>query len=312
MTGRVIVFVGAPTATELLDTWSPHEDASGQAKDATPSNGGPRWRRLDIPDKVRFPEASPLEEVRFLSSSFPETQLHAEETRWTPHTPLETYIEQSFAIFEDEGPQLDVGERSHTILQADTQPIDTSMVLTLTPMPAYTFDIRIPDLEDLPSQKMIAQGTYKHHEFSILVAIIDIGQTAVVRTKKGEDLEIARLVVGDPTVSALEVSLWGWTAEWAKEFRRQDIILFEGLGLQSFENRVSASTRRNRTRCSLLYRTQRLHREDDQWRPNLAGHDEQTKRVRELRDWVLRFVHVGGHQHESNTSFVPEESQMLP
>ncbi|BFZ61076.1 hypothetical protein YB2330_002134 [Saitoella coloradoensis] len=291
MTGRVIVFVGAPTATQLIETWSPHEDASGQAKDATPSNGAPRWRRLDIPDKVRFPETSPLEEVRFLPSSFPETQLHAEETRRTPHTPFETYIEQSFAIFEDEGPQLDVGERSS--LQADTQPIDTSMVLTLTPMPAYTFDIRIPDLEDLPSQKMVAPGTYKHHDFSILVAIIDIGQTAVIRTKKGKDLEIARLVVGDPTVSALEVSLWGWTAEWAKEFRRQDIILFDGLGLQSFNNR-------------------RLHREDDQWRPSLAGNDEQTKRVRELRDWVLRFVHVGGDQHESNTSFVPKESQMLP
>jgi hypothetical protein len=59
------------------------------------------------------------------------------------------------------------------------------------------------------------------------------------------------------------------------------------LGLSEFRGVVSAATRR-KSRVTMLYRCQRLTREDDAMRPRLDLEDQQTRIVRRLRDWVLR------------------------
>jgi hypothetical protein len=59
------------------------------------------------------------------------------------------------------------------------------------------------------------------------------------------------------------------------------------IGLSEFRGTVSAATRR-KSRVTILYRCQRLSREDDAMRPRLDLEDQQTRMVRRLRDWILR------------------------
>src|SRR2546423_2353116 len=59
------------------------------------------------------------------------------------------------------------------------------------------------------------------------------------------------------------------------------------LGLSEFRGTVTASTRR-KSRLTILYRSHRLSRGDDPFRPRLDLQDQQTVFVRRLRDCVVR------------------------
>jgi len=64
------------------------------------------------------------------------------------------------------------------------------------------------------------------------------------------------------------------------------VIAYSDLALLEFKGVVSAGTRR-RSQTTILYRCDRLGKEDDVLRPRLDLEDQQTRLVRKLRNWIV-------------------------
>lgn len=192
-------------------------------------------------------------------SIIPETQEAAVEDQ-----EIGNEFDPSLAVYEE-----DLGEESQQ---------------GLTPMEVIKFDVaRVSELEDVASPTRKAQ-------VSLLVAILEISDAKIVKTKLDHrEVALVNLKVGDATKIPFQVSVFGENTSWLHNLRVMDIVLLENLGLSEYRGVVSAVTRKS-SKCNLVYRTNRLGHQDNQWRPPLHYRDEATRKVGEIRDWLLTFV----------------------
>ena len=277
---RRIVFLGAPSAKDALKTWKQHarpqnEDLSYLRPfeiDPLQRTTGAAWRRLTDP-------------VDSLSQELAETTVESSLL------PEDLYLERSLRIFTDEYD--DDGDDDE--MDFDYSELSISQVATPF-LTGYDFDINeITELEDIPEPNIVAKTLQR--KYSIIVAVTEISAHHQVTTKYGNSISLVKLIVADQTKANLEIACWANMALLAQNIRTNDIVYFRGtphfeftnadLGLTEFRGVVSAGTRR-RTRAIILYRCQRLGREDDVLRPRLDLEDQQTRFVRRLKDWVAR------------------------
>jgi hypothetical protein len=277
---RMIVFLGAPTAKDIINTWT----SSGLPRDDDASNlplfkvdpqhntTGVAWRRLPDP-------------VESLSQELAETSMES-------HLVENPLLERSLRIYtndinNDDDMDVEAADNSELSISSLYSPFLTG----------YDFDVNeITELEDLPSANIVAHSL--HRNYSLIVAITEISPCQHVITKFGKSIPLVKLIVADQTRTNFEVACWDAMANLTQSIRKDDIIFFRGvfpenritnvdLGLTEFRGVVSAGTRR-RSRTTVLYRCRRLGREDDVLRPRLDLEDQQTRMVRKLRDWVMR------------------------
>ena len=276
----MIVFLGAPSARDVLKTWKGHtlppiENESSLRPfqiDPLQSTTGAAWRRLTDP-------------VDSLSQELAETTVESSQLQ------EDLFLERSLQIFTDDYDDDDDDDGM------DFEYSELSVSQVSTPfLTGYDFDINeITELEDLPEANIV--GKTLQRKYSIIVAITEISPCQQVITKYGNSISLVKLIVADQTKANLEIACWDNMALLAQNMRTNDIVYFRGisyfeftnadLGLTEFRGVISAGTRR-RTRAIILYRCQRLGREDDALRPRLDLEDQQTRLVKRLRDWVVR------------------------
>jgi hypothetical protein len=279
MGSRMIVFLGAPTAKDIISTWDepplPQDDDTSNLPpfkvDPQQITTGVTWRRLADP-------------VESLSQELAGTSMES-------HLLEDPLLERSLRIYTN-----DINDDEDD-MEVDASENSESTSIYTPFLTGYDFDVNeITELEDLPPANVVARNL--HRNYSIIVAITAILPCQHVTTKFGKSIALVKLTVADQTRANLEIACWDAMAGLTQSMRKDDIIFFRGifqdqrlanvdLGLTEFRGVVSAGTRR-RSRATALYRCRRLGRDDDGLRPRLDLEDQQTRMVRKLRDWIVR------------------------
>lgn len=170
----------------------------------------------------------------------------------------------------------------------------------------------LSDLEDIPDAAYLSSIQPQTMTVNLIVGIISISAPRGIKTRRGVDVDIVEILVGDETKSGFGINCWLPSTVHVNDegsaehnlrgilggLRPQDIVLLRNVALSSFRGKVyGQSLRKGMTTAHLLFRN-RIDRHDaggcytvedleaqQQVHPQIA----KTKRVRE---WVLRFVGV--------------------
>lgn len=209
---RMIVFLGAPTAKDILKTWdkpalSQNDDTSDLPPfmlDPQNKTSGVAWRRLADP-------------VDSLSQELAETSME-------PHLIEDPLIERSLRIYntdtKDGEDDMDISET------AENSELSISSVYTPF-LTGYDFDVNeITELEDLPSANVVAHNLNRN--YSIIVALTDMTPCQHVTTKFGKSISLVKLMVADQTRTNLEIACWDAMASLTQSMRKDDIVYFRG------------------------------------------------------------------------------------
>jgi hypothetical protein len=207
---RTIVFLGAPTANEAMETWTgepvpPIEDIASLSPfkiDPQQSTKGVAWRHL----------ADPADPVDSLSQEFADLQTRTLD---------DIFLEQSLRVYD-----ADVDDYED---EMDPDPADYSEIsLSQVPTPfltGYDFDVNeTTELEDLPA---VTAHNFRQN-YSVVVVIQEISPVQMITTKYGKTIPLVKLIVADQTISTFEVACWENLATLTQSMRRNDIIHFRG------------------------------------------------------------------------------------
>ena len=159
-----------------------------------------------------------------------------------------------------------------------------------TQLPTFNFDMsNVLDLEDLDDQSLVDKNS-RAISYSILCAVLSISPAKDIVTRAGNQTQVVILTVGDHTRGRFELAVWASHAQYVQKFlRRLDVILCHDIALSTFKGILGGTSRANRSRFTVLYRTDRQSRHDDQLRPLLLD-DLQSLRVKRVRDWALAWI----------------------
>jgi len=207
----MIVFLGAPSARDVLKTWKGHkfpqdEDISSLRPfeiDPLQRTPGAAWRRLTDPQDSLFQE---LAKSTVESSRLPDL-----------------FLERSLEIFTNEYYNDD---NDDDIMDFEYSDLSISQVSTPF-LTTYDFDVNeITELEDLPEPDIVAKTLQRR--YSIIVAITDMSPYQYVTTKYGNAISFVKLIVADQSKANLEIACWENMARAAQNMRINDIIYFRG------------------------------------------------------------------------------------
>jgi len=166
-------------------------------------------------------------------------------------------------------------------------------------LPSFNLS-NLTDLEDI---------TPSMSEVSLIIALLQKPRLQrIVRRTDRRPCMLARLQVGDQTLSSFKVEVWGTGHAWMEDIRVHDILLLERLSVKSYDGKVYARVRNRKSSCRILYRTDRFDRADDCLRPSLYGMDEQTRKVRDLRDWITRVY--GAFSSPDSDTHLPQDTPL--
>jgi hypothetical protein len=215
---KTIVFLGAPTAQEAMQSWQasplpapplpPYNSTALRPFEIDPLHrtSGVTWRRLADP-------------VDSLSQELADTTM---ETR----SPEDLFLERSLQVYDNDFPASSSSE-----MEIDAYPSEYSAAADLSIsspyfLTGYDFDVNeIIELDELPS---CAQRISPQTSVSIIVAIKEIGQNQVVTTKYNKSIHLVKLVVQDQTRQGFEIACWDMMATLTQSLRVNDIVHFRG------------------------------------------------------------------------------------
>ncbi|CAD6439885.1 290565d5-407b-4ee8-b4bb-cc992fbc1943 [Sclerotinia trifoliorum] len=161
----------------------------------------------------------------------------------------------------------------------------------------------VTNLKDMPHAQYLSSIHPQTMTVNLIVGIISISEPRAIATRKGGEVSLVEILVGDETKSGFSINFWlsGKGKEDVKEIlgnlRVQDIVLMKHVALGSFRGKVHGqSLRRDLTKVWLMYR-EKIDRSDMggcYGKRDLEGKeiDVQLGKVRRVRDWVVRFVGV--------------------
>jgi hypothetical protein len=203
---RTVVFLGAPTAKEAMDTWK----------------GDPIPQTDDISSLPPFqidPQQS--NEIAWRHLTDPVDSLSQEFADLQTRTLDDIFLERSLRVYD-----ADVGENES---EMDLDPVvysEVSISQIASPfLTGYDFDVNeITELEDLPT---VSAHNFRQN-YSIVVAVQDISPVQIITTKYGKSIPLVKLIVADQTVSNFEIACWEAMATVTQSMRINDIIHFRG------------------------------------------------------------------------------------
>ncbi|APA07904.1 hypothetical protein sscle_03g026740 [Sclerotinia sclerotiorum 1980 UF-70] len=161
----------------------------------------------------------------------------------------------------------------------------------------------VTNLKDLPHAQYLSSIHPQTMTINLIVGIISISEPKAIATRKGGEVSLVEILVGDDTKSGFSINFWlsGKGKEDVKEIlanlRVQDIVLVKNVALGSFRGKVHGqSLRKDMTKIWLLYR-EKIDRSDVggcYGKRELEGRemDVQLGKVKRVRDWVVCFVGV--------------------
>ena len=170
---------------------------------------------------------------------------------------------------------------------------------------------QLSDLKDMPNAAYLQSITPQTMTVNLVVGIISISQPRTIRTRKGGRLiELVEVLVGDDTKAGFGVNIWlppsqesdvsvlqdGDLRTQTLQLRPQDVVLAKTVALSSFRGKVyGQSLRRGMTTLDLLYRnvvdgydTRGAYHAAELEKS--AINEPQVRKVRDVKDWVMRFV----------------------
>ncbi|KAJ8064803.1 hypothetical protein OCU04_007113 [Sclerotinia nivalis] len=161
----------------------------------------------------------------------------------------------------------------------------------------------LTNLKDMPHAQYLSSIHPQTMTVNLIVGIISISEPRAIATRRGGDVSLVEILVGDETKSGFSINFWlsGKGKEEVKEvlenLRVQDIVLMKNVALGSFRGKVHGqSLRKDMTKAWLMYR-EKIDRNDVggcYGKRDLEGKelDMQLTKVKRVRDWVVSFVGV--------------------
>ncbi|QSZ35602.1 hypothetical protein DSL72_008472 [Monilinia vaccinii-corymbosi] len=158
-------------------------------------------------------------------------------------------------------------------------------------------------LKDVPHAQYLSSIVPQTMTVNLIVGIISIAEPRAIDTRRGGEVALVEMLVGDETKSGFSINFWlsGRGKEGVRrsleDLRVQDVVLVRNVALGSFNGKVHGqSLRKDMTRFCLLYR-EKIDRKDVggcYGKRDLEGEelDGQLAKVRRVRSWVEGFVGV--------------------
>jgi hypothetical protein len=238
---------------------------------------------------------------------------------------LSQFYQQSYAIHEDTAVSADTGT---SVYSNETSSFGSYVE---SPLTSFTRAKDVPAAGHLTSLKDIPNAIYLNSihpqtmTVNLIIGIISIPPPRSIKTRRGADVELIEVLVGDETKSGFGINFWLSASSRSVEgdmksvlsgIRPQDVVLMRNVALSSFRGKVyGQSLMKEMTKVHLLYRT-RIDKTDIGGcynRTDLAAETlhTQVEKTRRVREWVLRFVGTGPRT-ERNGRAVEAAREVLP
>ncbi|TAQ87431.1 hypothetical protein B7494_g4270 [Chlorociboria aeruginascens] len=219
---------------------------------------------------------------------------------------LSQFYEQSYAKHENiTSPQMKPSSESFvTSLGPSESSLDsfsaTESFAQETNVPAAG---HLTNISDIPKAAYLNSIHPQTMTVNIIVGIISIPLPRAIKTRRGAEVELVEVLVGDETKSGFGVNFWLSSGQELKlvleGLRPQDVVLMRNVALSCFRGKVyGQSLRKGMTKVHLLYRN-RIDKTDlggCYHAADLVGGNavnRQVEKTGRVREWVLRFVGVG-------------------
>ena len=165
----------------------------------------------------------------------------------------------------------------------------------------------LTNLKDIPKAPYLGSIQPQTMTVNLIVGIISMPQPRAIKTRRGADVSLVEVLVGDETRSGFGVNFWlsssqpteGDMRTVLEGLRPQDVVLIRNVALNSFRGKVyGQSLRKEMTKVHLLYRN-RVDKTDVRGLYRAAdlvakeGTHPQVDKTRRVREWVLKFVGLG-------------------
>lgn len=224
---------------------------------------------------------------------------------------LSQFYEESYARHEDI-PSSQIAPTSDVGTSFGSTEFSSDSFGSLAHLGAEPKDIPIAghlsNLKDIPNAAYLNSIQPQTMTVNIIIGIISILQPRAIKTRRGANVELVEILVGDETKSGFGINFWlssqppsgeNNIKSFLESLRPQDVILVKNVALSSFRNKVyGQSLRKDLTKVYLLYRN-RIDKADVRGcysaadltsgeRPN-----PQVEKTRRVREWVFKFVGLG-------------------
>jgi hypothetical protein len=290
MTGKVLIFAGAPDSNALdwASTGLLSEFQNTVARFACvdtnhrvlPESSAPEhaaWRSLslvkaNIPTGFsqhyafslnNGPQATPETNTEFLTTASLSFVSEGDEGDHNPI--LSQFYEYSLAVHQELPSSQLVSQSSAqvtSLLSDDTtsfmSDVGTQAESTREPLLFRGSDI-LGDLKNIPPAAYLLKIQPQTMTCNLIVGIISISQPRVIKTRWGSTKHLVEVLVGDETKAGFAVTYWLPSDSIADSplagLRPRDIVLMQNVALNVFTNKVyGSSLRKNLTKMHLLYR----------------------------------------------------------
>lgn len=280
-----------------------------------------------------FFTTSQIESIAYQVSQEAETQNNPSSIQSTEEI-LTQFYEESYARHEDVlSSQIAPASDSGSSFTSDEFSYESTSFDSL-PRPRNNIPVsgHLSNLKDMPMTRHLDSIQPQTMTVNLIVGIISIPLPRSIKTRRGANVELVEVLVGDETKSGFGVNFWLPSSSQSKQgdmrsildgLRPQDVVLMRNVALSSFKNRVyGQSLRKEMTKVHLLYRN-RVDRDDVggcySASDLISGEDvhPQVEKTRKVREWVMRFVGAGpigggkrgGRILEGAREVLPEDTQ---
>jgi hypothetical protein len=217
--------------------------------------------------------------------------------------------------------------------ESSTQSVETQGATESSEKPPISIAGQLSNLADIPNAVYLHSIQPLTMAVSLIAGIISILPPRAIRTRRGQEVEIVELLVGDETKSGFGINCWLSKPNKPTKppdqdlrtvleaLRPKDVILLKNVALSSFRGKVyGQSLRKDTTKIHLVYRN-RITKHDmagyysaNDLKVEEAMHFQALKTMR-VREWALRFLGapvapVG--MTNRNTGNVIDISEIMP
>jgi len=223
---------------------------------------------------------------------------------------LSQFYEKSYAVHEDiASSQLDPAVDDSSSLP-DSNNSGTTQYSFDSLTNSFSGPKNIPNAGQLTSLKHIPNAIYLNSihpqtmTVNVIVGLISVACPRNIKTRRGVNVELVELLVGDETRSGFSINFWLSKSQRIADdmqtpvtrLRPQDVVLMRNVALSSFRGKVHGqSLRKNMTKIYLLHRN-KVDKNDIGGCYRSADFvsseplPPQLEKTRIVREWVLKFV----------------------